>query len=60
MTHIYDRTKNLKIKLKIYGLRLLKVFHHKFNRYKRIFTKVDASIFDSALSHTRRSDTSEK
>ena len=29
-------------------------------RYSRICTKVDASIFDSALSHTRRSDASEK
>ena len=32
----------------------------KFNRYRRIWTKVDANIFDSALSHTRRSDASEK
>ena len=31
-----------------------------FNRYKRKRPKVDASIFDSALSHTRRSDASEK
>ena len=30
------------------------------NRYRRISTKVDASIFDSALSHTRRLDASEK
>ena len=30
------------------------------NRYKRKSPKVDASIFDSALSHTRRSDASEK
>ena len=30
------------------------------NRYRRIRTKVDASIFDSALSHTRRSAASEK
>ena len=30
------------------------------NRYRRIRNKVDASIFDSALSHTRRSDASEK
>ena len=30
-----------------------------FNRYKRERSKVDASIFDSALSHTRRSDASE-
>ena len=30
------------------------------NRYRRICTKVDASIFDSALSHTRRSEASEK
>ena len=31
-----------------------------FNRYRRERPKVDASIFDSALSHTRRSDASEK
>ena len=30
------------------------------NRYTRKRPKVDASIFDSALSHTRRSDASEK
>ena len=30
------------------------------NRYRRKCPTVDASIFDSALSHTRRSDTSEK
>ena len=30
------------------------------NRYRQICIKVDASIFDSALSHTRRSDASEK
>ena len=30
------------------------------NRYRRKRPKVDASIFDSALSHTRRSDSSEK
>ena len=30
------------------------------NRYRRKRPKVDASIFDSALSHTRRSDVSEK
>ena len=30
------------------------------NRYRRIRTKVNASIFDSALSHTRRSEGSEK
>ena len=33
-------------------------FH--INRYRRKRPKVDASIFDSALSHTRRSDASEK
>ena len=32
----------------------------RFNRYRRICTKEDANIFDSALSHTRRSDASEK
>ena len=31
-----------------------------FNRYRRKRPKVDASIFDSALSHTRRLDASEK
>ena len=30
------------------------------NRYRRKLPKVDASIFDSALSHTRRSGASEK
>ena len=33
---------------------------HRFNRYRRKRPKLDASIFDSALSHTRRSDASEK
>ena len=31
-----------------------------FNRYRRKRPKVDGSIFDLALSHTRRSDASEK
>ena len=31
-----------------------------FNRYRRKRPKVDASIFDSALSHTRSLDASEK
>ena len=31
-----------------------------FNRYRRKGPKVDASVFDSALSHTRRSDASKK
>ena len=31
-----------------------------FKRYRRKRPKVDASIFDSSLSHTRRSDASEK
>ena len=31
-----------------------------FNRYRRKRPKVDVSIFDSALIHTRRSDASEK
>ena len=38
-------------------------YHHKinaFNRYRRKRPKVDASVFDSVLSHTRRSDASEK
>ena len=30
------------------------------NRYRRKRPKVDASIFDSALSHIRRSDATEK
>ena len=30
------------------------------NRYRRKRSKVNASIFDSALSHTRRSNASEK
>ena len=32
----------------------------KLNRYRRKRPKEDASIFDSALSRTRRSDASEK
>ena len=35
-------------------------FFFELNRYRRKRPKVDASIFDSALSHTRRSDASEK
>ena len=31
-----------------------------FYRYRRKRPKVDASIFDSAMSHTRRADASEK
>ena len=31
-----------------------------FNRYRRKRPKMDASIFDLVLSHTRRSDASEK
>ena len=42
---IYYQTKNLNFKL---------------NQYRRKRPKVDASIFDSVLSHTRRSDVSEK
>ena len=34
--------------------------YSKVNRYRRKAWKVDASIFDSAVSHTRRSDASEK
>ena len=30
------------------------------NRYRRKRSKLDASILDAALSHTRRSDASEK
>ena len=38
------------------------LFSHEqiINRYRRKRPKVDATIFDSALSHTRRSDASEK
>ena len=32
----------------------------KVNRYRRKRPKVDESIFDSALSHTRRTDASEE
>ena len=32
----------------------------RFNRYRRKRPKVDASIFDSVLSHARRSDASQK
>ena len=42
------------IKLKIFRKILI------FNRYRRKCSKVNAGIFDSALSHTRRSDASEK
>ena len=41
------------------GIKLLYT-NYNLNRYKRKRPKVDASIFDSALSHTRRSDASEK
>ena len=41
-------------------VRLSSYFSLNFNRYRRKRPKVDASIFDSALSHTRRSDASEK
>ena len=44
---------NEEIKLKI-------AEKQRFNRYRRISTKVDAGIFDSALSHTHRSQASEK
>ena len=36
------------------------LFDLEFNRYRRKCPKVDASIFDSAPSHTRRSDALEK
>ena len=40
---------------------IIKIFKDTFfNRYRRKRPKVDASIFDSALSHTRRSDASKK
>ena len=35
-------------------------YYWKFNRYSRKRPKVDAGIFNSALSHTRRSDATEK
>ena len=50
----------------LYGLQLTanvsKIFFFNFhpNGYRRKRPKVDACIFDSALSHTRRSDASEK
>ena len=37
-----------------------KFLSYPFNRYWQKLPKVDANIFDSALSHTRRSDASEK
>ena len=39
---------------------ILRVVEMTLNRYRRKRPKVDASIFDSALSHTRRSDASKK
>ena len=42
---------------------VLKIISHRFgviNRYRRKRPKVDAIIFDSALSHTRRSEASKK
>ena len=36
------------------------LYFYNFNRYRRKRAKVDASIFDSALSHTHRSDASER
>ena len=39
---------------------LLSPIYFFLNRYRRKRPKVDASIFDSVLSHTRRSDASEK
>ena len=44
-------------KMYVQKLFLIKLY---FNRYRRKRPKVDASIFDSALSQTRRSDASEK
>ena len=60
-THWYRLTKNIQIfrlLLKIWKGSFWNIFY--FNRYKRKRPKVDASIFNSALSHTRRSDASEK
>ena len=48
---------HIKIKSKISGLLGIPIG---LNRYRRKRPKVDASFFDSALSHTRRSDASEK
>ena len=39
---------------------LILMFFFTIYRYRRKRPKVDASIIDSALSHTRRSDASEK
>ena len=40
--------------------RKISTIFEQFSQYRRKRPKVDASIFDSALSHTRRSDASEK
>ena len=42
------------------GMDFIGILNMSFNRYRRKRPKADASIFDSALSHTRRSDASEK
>ena len=39
---------------------LTEIYSIRFNRYRRKRPKVDASIYDSAMSHTRRSEASEK
>ena len=46
---------NEKKRIKLFNLKNSYV-----NRYRRKLPKVNASIFDPALSHTRRSDVSEK
>ena len=48
---------NRKTSISCNGLRYEK---KRFNRYRRKRPKVDASIFDSALSHTRCQDASKK
>ena len=42
------------------GMDFIGILNMSFNRYRRKRPKADASIFDSALSHTRRSDAPEK
>ena len=42
------------------GLKTKSGKNQRLNRYRRKRPKVDASIFDSALSHNRRSNASEK
>ena len=58
------KNNNLNITICLIIKHTLKIFPQlnslSFNRDRRKRPKVDAGIFDSALSHTRRSDASEK